>query len=77
MELARRDHARPSALGLDQATQVGIFGYSGGSIAGEWASELAPAHAPELNLVGTAIGGVPVHLAHNLRYVNGSPSGPA
>ena len=52
--------------------KVGLFGYSGGSIAGEWASELAPRYAPELNIVGTAIGGVPVHLAHNLSYVNGS-----
>ena len=32
----------------------------------EWASELAPRYAPKLNIVGTAIGGVPVHLAHNL-----------
>jgi hypothetical protein len=53
-------------------TPVGLFGYSGGSIAGEWAAELAPSYAPGLNLVGTAIGGIPVDLAHNLRYVNGS-----
>jgi hypothetical protein len=52
--------------------KVGLFGYSGGSIGGEWASELAPSYAPELNIVGTAIGGIPVHLAHNTRYVNGS-----
>ena len=37
-------------------------------------SELAPKYAPELNIVGTAIGGVPVHLAHNLRYINGTDS---
>lgn len=61
-------------LGMPTTQPVGLFGYSGGSIAGEWASELAPAYAPELNIVGTAIGGVPVHLAHNLAYVNGSES---
>jgi hypothetical protein len=65
--------ATESYLATDAGTTpVGLFGYSGGSIAGEWASELAPHYSPELNLVGTAVGGVPVHLAHNLRYVNGS-----
>jgi len=64
--------ATESYLGMAGTQKVGLFGYSGGSIAGEWASELAPSYAPELNIVGTAIGGIPVHLAHNLRYVNGS-----
>ncbi|WP_168929554.1 lipase family protein [Nocardioides sp. GY 10127] len=52
--------------------QVGLYGYSGGSIAGEWAAELAPRYAPEIDLAGAALGGLPVHLAHNLEYVNGS-----
>lgn len=64
--------ATESYLGMGQDQKVGLFGYSGGSIAGEWASELAPSYAPELNIVGTAIGGIPVHLAHNLHYINGS-----
>jgi hypothetical protein len=66
--------ATESYLGMPSTQKVGLFGYSGGSIAGEWASELAPSYAPELNIVGTAIGGIPVHLAHNLRYINGSDS---
>ena len=61
------------ALKLDQTTPVGMMGYSGGSIAADWASELQPSHAPDLNLVGTAMGGVPVNLAHNLKYVDGTP----
>jgi secretory lipase len=64
--------ATESYLGMTSTQKVGLFGYSGGSIAGEWASELAPAYSPELNLVGAAIGGIPVHLAHNTRYINGS-----
>jgi hypothetical protein len=64
--------ATESYLGMSSSQKVGLFGYSGGSIAGEWASELAPSYAPELNLVGTAIGGIPVHLGHNTKYVNGS-----
>lgn len=66
--------ATESYLGMPGTQKVGLFGYSGGSIAGEWAAELAPTYAPELNIVGAAVGGLPVHLAHNLRYVNGSRS---
>ncbi len=63
-----------TALKLDRATPVGMMGYSGGSIAADWASELQPHHAPTMNLVGTAMGGIPVDLRHNLPYVDGTPS---
>ena len=53
-------------------TKVGMIGYSGGSIAGEWASELAPTYAPELDLVGAAIGGVPANLRDLVNYVDSS-----
>jgi len=62
-------------LGVPRSTPVGMVGYSGGSIATEWASELAPAYAPELNIVGVAEGGIPVDFAHNLAYVNGDNDG--
>jgi hypothetical protein len=58
--------------GSGAATKVGLLGYSGGSIAGEWATELQPTYAPELKLVGTAIGGIPANLGHVLQYVDGS-----
>jgi hypothetical protein len=54
------------------STPVGMVGYSGGSIATDFASELAPKYAPTLDLVGVAEGGVPVDFAHNLTYINGS-----
>lgn len=54
-------------------TPVAMIGYSGGSIATQWAAEMAPAYAPELDIVGAAAGGVPVDYAHNLAYINGSP----
>ena len=67
--------AAETLTGADpHTTPVGIVGYSGGSIATEFASELAPTYAPELDLVGTAAGGVPVDFWHNLAYINGSPS---
>lgn len=38
-------------------TKYAMWGYSGGSIASEWASELQEQYAPELNFAGMAIGG--------------------
>jgi hypothetical protein len=54
------------------STPVGLIGYSGGAIATEFASELAPKYAPGLDIAGVAEGGIPVDFAHNLAYVNGS-----
>ncbi len=62
------------ATGLAATRKIGLIGYSGGAIATEWAAELAPSYAPEVNgkLVGAAMGGVLVDPAHNLHYVEGS-----
>lgn len=57
-----------------KTTPVGMVGYSGGSIATEFASELQPKYAGGLDVVGAAEGGVPAYFAHNLAYINGSPS---
>jgi hypothetical protein len=62
-----------AVLDLEPATPVGMMGYSGGSIAADWAGELAPRYAPQLNLVGVAAGGMPVDLASILTYVDGDP----
>jgi hypothetical protein len=60
--------------GLSTSTPVGMFGYSGGAIATDWAAQLAPSYAPDVNrqLVGAAEGGILVDPAHNLNYVSGS-----
>lgn len=60
-------------LGAPTGTPVGITGFSGGSIATEFAAELAPAYAPELNIIGTAAGGMPADMAATIDYVDGSP----
>ena len=64
------------ATGLTAGTKIGLAGYSGGAIATEWAAQLAPTYAPEINsdIVGAAMGGVLVDPAHNLKYVEGSSS---
>jgi hypothetical protein len=52
-----------------------MVGYSGGSTATDFAAELAPVYAPDLDIVGVAEGGVPVDLFHNLAYIDHLNSG--
>jgi hypothetical protein len=63
------------AINLPSDSKVAMLGYSGGAIATEWASELAPSYAPDINqrLIGAAIGGVLVAPDHNLDYIQGTP----
>ncbi|MGH8083285.1 MAG: lipase family protein [Lysobacter sp.] len=62
------------ALGFSYDSKAALIGYSGGAIATEWAAELAPSYAPEMDsrIVGSSMGGVLVHPMHNLHYVDGS-----
>jgi hypothetical protein len=62
------------ATDLGAVSKIGLIGYSGGAIATEWAAELAPSYAPDVNalLVGATFGGVLADPAHNLHYVDGS-----
>ncbi len=64
--------AAEHVLGVGSEAPVGLIGYSGGSIASEWASELQPSYAPELHLIGVAEGGIPVDFTHTLHYIDGS-----
>jgi len=41
---------------------VAMAGYSGGGMATAWAAALAPRYAPELEIAGAAMGGVPMNL---------------
>lgn len=69
-----RAATRSTETGLDAGTRVGLFGYSGGAIATNWAAALAPDYAPDVNenLVGAAEAGVLVNPARNLTYISGS-----
>ena len=64
--------ATEAYLGIGRTTKVGLSGYSGGSVATDWASELAPAYAPEVNIVGVAEAGIPVNYFHHFAYINGT-----
>lgn len=65
--------AEPST-GLGASTKIGLMGYSGGAIATNWAAQLAPEYAPDINdkIVGAATGGLLVNALHNIKYVDGS-----
>jgi Secretory lipase len=60
--------------GLTTTTPVALEGYSGGAWATEWAAQLAPSYAPDVNrqLTGAAEGGLPVDAAHIASYISGS-----
>ncbi|MEV0296887.1 lipase family protein [Nocardia sp. NPDC050710] len=45
---------------------VAMVGYSGGGMATAWAAALAPRYAPELEIAGAAMGGVPMNLVKML-----------
>lgn len=43
-------------LDLHSSTPVALWGYSGGGLATSWAAEMAPEYAPEIEVVGAALG---------------------
>jgi hypothetical protein len=49
------------------------MGYSQGGGAAGWAAELAGSYAPELDVRGSALGGVPGDLAATAEFLDGSP----
>lgn len=72
LDIARAAQRLPGS-GLSSSTPVGLMGYSQGGGAVGWAAELAGSYAPELNLKGTAAGGVPGDLPAVAEFVEGGP----
>jgi triacylglycerol lipase len=54
-----------------RATPVALTGYSGGARGTEFAAELAPTYAPELNIVGAAPGGLAVNVGDVAKGADG------
>ncbi|MFF4430524.1 lipase family protein [Streptomyces sp. NPDC001513] len=69
---AARAAQRLPGTGLSPAGPVGIMGYSQGGQASSWAAELQGSYAPELQVKGTATGGVPADLLEVAAFNNGS-----
>jgi hypothetical protein len=58
-------------LGLARNARYAMWGYSGGSIASEWAAELQAGYAPELKFAGTAMGAAVTNGTSTLESLNG------
>ena len=69
---ALRAMVRLPELGLPAQSPIAMTGYSGGAIASGWAAQLEPTYAPDVNIVGTAIGGPPVDYRILLSSMNGT-----
>ncbi|MFI7317703.1 lipase family protein [Streptomyces venezuelae] len=68
---AARAAIRLPGAGLGKDTPVGIMGYSQGGQASSWAAELHGTYAPELDVKGTATGGVPGDLLKVAKFNDG------
>ncbi|ODV81350.1 LIP-domain-containing protein [Suhomyces tanzawaensis NRRL Y-17324] len=50
--------------GASKDAQIALWGYSGGTQPSLWAAALASTYAPELNIIGAAVGGLLIDLEH-------------
>ncbi|XRQ12525.1 lipase family protein [Actinomadura welshii] len=71
LDIVRASRRIPGGT-LQAGGDVGISGYSEGGAAALWAAQLAASYAPELDVVGTAAGGVPGDLKVTAEQLNGS-----
>ncbi|MER7760849.1 lipase family protein [Streptomyces sp. NPDC097619] len=71
LDIARAAIRLPEA-GLGADTPVGVMGYSQGGQAAGWAAQLSGSYAPELNVKGTAAGGIPADLMEVADFNDGS-----
>jgi hypothetical protein len=68
------ENFNPANTGLEGSkTEVGMTGYSGGSVPTVWADALAPTYARELNVVGVAAGGIDADMPYVVANIEGSP----
>ncbi|CAO3620057.1 unnamed protein product [Cunninghamella blakesleeana] len=54
--------------------QIQMVGYSGGAFSTAWAVQLHSTYAPELNIIGTSLGGIPVNIIDTLNMINNTPN---
>ncbi|KAF9885687.1 hypothetical protein FE257_012669 [Aspergillus nanangensis] len=59
---------------LSSEARAVMWGYSGGSMASEYAAEYLSTYAPELNIVGAALGGLEPNVSASIEYVNSGPN---
>jgi hypothetical protein len=57
---------------LSTNASAGLWEYSGGAFASEWAAELQVQYAPEVNFIGTALGGLTPNITAVLLKIDGT-----
>lgn len=70
LDSVRAALASGSITGVSSKAKVQMWGYSGGALASEFAAELQAGYAPEIPLIGTAIGGVTPNIANVYNTIN-------
>lgn len=70
LDSVRAALASGSITGVSSSATYQMWGYSGGSLASEWAAELQPSYAPELNFAGVALGGLIPNITSVLGTIN-------
>jgi hypothetical protein len=68
---AVKNFTEDHSIGAD--SPVGMSGYSGGAQATGWAAQLQPVYAPDVKLVGAALGGLPADLTSVGKFIDGGP----
>lgn len=71
---AARAAKRLRAAGLSARGPVGFWGYSEGGFATAWAAQRAAAYAPDLKVVGSAVGAAPADLGALAKLHDGGPA---
>ena len=66
--------ASADITGLDPDATIGMSGYSGGAVAGEFATELQSCYAPEVKIAGAALGGLVPNITATYEFVNNKSS---
>lgn len=64
--------AKNAGFGLSDNARYAMWGYSGGSIASEWAAELQSQYAPELEFAGAALGGLVSNVSSVFPVITGT-----
>ncbi|KAJ5929276.1 hypothetical protein N7454_007124 [Penicillium verhagenii] len=68
-------YAEDARLDLEtESSLIALWGYSGGALASEWATELQVQYAPELTIAGAALGGLTPNITSVMDTVSGGYS---
>ncbi|KAJ6024661.1 hypothetical protein N7540_005458 [Penicillium herquei] len=65
--------ASTELTGIKEEANVVMFGYSGGALATEWATEFKATYATDLPIIGAVIGGAPTNVSQTFLNVDGGP----